>query len=239
MATADDTKQRLLEAAGIVFAQKGFRDATVREICQGAQANLAAVNYYFGDKERLYIESVKRAHARRLEAVPLPAWRSDTPPEYRLRDFIETLLSRILGDPRTDWHGQLMLREMLYPTAACAELVDEFIRPQFELLQSIVAELSPALEGEPLRLIAFGIVGQCLYFRIANPVVHRLVAEAEHARFQPSYLADHITRWTLAALGRRPLKLPASERLEPPSAAVPSVTKVPSAVASGSRRRRP
>lgn len=209
MATADDTKQRLLDAAGVVFAEKGFRDATVREICQSAHANLAAVNYYFGDKQRLYIESVKRAHARRVEAAPLPDWRGGTPAEERLRDFIEALLARMLGDPRTDTHGQLMLREMLQPTDACAEVVDEYIRPQFELLQSIIAELSPVELGEQaLRLIVFGIVGQCVYFRIADPVVRRLVDEAEHARMQPKYLAEHITGWTLAALGRRPVGSP-------------------------------
>src|SRR4030095_12192205 len=52
--TRMETRQRLLEAAGEVFAARGFRAATVREICQRAQANLAAVNYHFGDKERLY-----------------------------------------------------------------------------------------------------------------------------------------------------------------------------------------
>ena len=202
MAIADATKERLLETAGAVFAEKGFRAATIREICQRAQANLAAVNYYFGDKERLYIESIKRAHGRRVEDVPLPPWTADTPPEARLKGFVETLLGRILSDPNADWHGQLMFREMLHPTAACGELVEEYIRPHFEMLQSILRELSPPeFTAEQLRLIAFGIVGQCLYFRIAEPVVSRLLAAEEHRRYQPEYLAQHIANWTLAALG--------------------------------------
>lgn len=202
MAVADVTKERLLETAGAVFAEKGFRAATVREICQRAQANLASVNYYFGDKERLYIESIKRAHGRRVEDVPLPLWTAGTPAEARLKGFIETLLGRILCDPNDDWHGQLMFREMLHPTAACGELVEEYIRPHFELLQTILRELSPPeATAEQLRLIAFGIVGQCLYFRIAGPVVGRLLAEEEHRRYQREYLAEHIANWTLAALG--------------------------------------
>ncbi len=204
MSVADATRERLLETAGAVFAEKGYRAATVREICQRAQANLAAVNYYFGDKERLYIESIKRAHGRRVDDVPLPAWTADTSAEQRLKGFIETLLGRILCDPNADWHGQLMFREMLHPTAACGELVEEYIRPHFELLQSILAELSPpSASAEQLRLIAFGVVGQCLYFRIAEPVVSRLLVSEEHERYRPDYLAEHIAQWTLAALGDR------------------------------------
>lgn len=211
MATGiDETKERLLEAAGRVFAEHGFRDATVREICQQAAANVAAVNYYFGDKQRLYIESVKRAHARRQEAVPLPRWSSDTSAEERLRGFIEMLLARILGDSQSAWQAQLMFREMQQPTDACSELVEEYIRPHFEILQAIIAELAPAdINERQIRLIAFGIVGQCLYFRIAEPVVRQLLDQGEFAQVEPRRLAEHITNWTLAALGRRPFALSA------------------------------
>ena len=51
---SSDTEKRLLEAAGEVFAEFGYRAATVRQICEKAGANIAAVNYYFGDKEKLY-----------------------------------------------------------------------------------------------------------------------------------------------------------------------------------------
>ena len=58
----DDTKTRLLEAAGEEFAEKGFEGATIRSIIERAKANIAAVNYHFGDKERLYIQAVIEAH---------------------------------------------------------------------------------------------------------------------------------------------------------------------------------
>jgi len=58
-----ETRARLLDAARRLFAERGFEDVTVREICREAGANLALVNYYFGDKLGLYLEVVNQAIA--------------------------------------------------------------------------------------------------------------------------------------------------------------------------------
>ena len=186
-----------------VFADKGFKDATVREICRQAEVNLAAVNYHFGDKERLYVETIKQAHSQRAEQVPMPAWTAVTPPDERLHDFITTLLERMLNDPAEAWHHQLMLRELANPTAACQEWVRDYIRPHFQLLLSIIDELLPAGVSQAERqLIAFSIVGQCVYHRVAQPVVRMLLTADEFARLDVGKLADHIGRFSLAAVGR-------------------------------------
>ena len=54
----DTTRERIADAAGEIFAERGFDGTTVRDICQRAGANIAAVNYYFGDKQRLYLEAL-------------------------------------------------------------------------------------------------------------------------------------------------------------------------------------
>lgn len=205
MSDADSTRDRILEAAGNVFARKGFEAATVREICGLADANLAAVNYHFGDKHQLYIEAVKRAHAWRVQQAPLPDWPPGTPPAAKLRGFVRTLLARMLSDDPTSWHAQLMLREMSRPDTACQALVSDYIRPEFRLLLGILDELVPA-EMPPLRryLVAFSIVGQCLHYRVGGQVIRLLVPEEEHRRFTPDFLAGHITELTLAALGVLP-----------------------------------
>jgi AcrR family transcriptional regulator len=203
---APDPRERILSAAGREFAARGFEAATVRDICAAAGVNVAAVNYYFGDKQRLYIESVKHAHRDRGREVPLPGWPAGTPPHRKLHDFVANLLERMLGLGQTPWQVRLMMREVLHPTDACRELVEDYIRPRFTLLVSILDELVDGrLTNADLRRVALSIIGQCFLYRAAGDVVGMLVPDDEvesHHALWP--LADHVTRYALAALGVAP-----------------------------------
>jgi AcrR family transcriptional regulator len=198
-----EPRERILSAAGREFAERGYEAATVRDICLAAGVNLAAVNYYFGDKQRLYIESVKHAHEQRAGQVPLPEWKAGTPPQRKLRDFVGNLLERMLGFGEPPWQVRLMMREVLHPTDACRELVEDYVRPRFTLLVSILDELVDGrLSQTELRRVALSIIGQCFVYRAAGDVVAMLVPREElesHHSLAP--LADHVTGYALAALG--------------------------------------
>src|SRR4051812_24156719 len=56
-----DTRQRLVDSAATLFADRGFENVTVREICKASNANVAAINYHFGDKAGLYRAVVMQA----------------------------------------------------------------------------------------------------------------------------------------------------------------------------------
>ena len=205
---AVEPRERILSGAGREFADRGYEAATVRDICLAAGVNLAAVNYYFGDKQRLYIESVRHAHEQRAGQVPLPEWTAGTPPATKLHDFINNFLERMLGFGEPPWQVRLMMREVLHPTEACRELVEDYVRPRFTLLVSILEELvDDRLSQTELRQVALSIIGQCFLYRAAGDVVGMLVPREElesHHSLAP--LADHVTRYALAALGEtRPL----------------------------------
>jgi AcrR family transcriptional regulator len=199
----DTTRERIAEAAGEIFAERGFDGTTVRDICQRAGANIAAVNYYFGDKQRLYIDAVVRAHRWRMEQAALPEWSDGTPAETKLADFITTFIRRVRTGPEDTWHTKLMMREMAHPTAACAELVQSSIRPQFEILLAILRELLPSdVSAERLQLTAFSIVGQCLFYHFADPVVRNLLSSKEYSDLDVAKLAQHILDFSLSSVGR-------------------------------------
>ncbi|RMG36719.1 MAG: DUF1956 domain-containing protein [Planctomycetota bacterium] len=198
----DSTRDRILEAAGEVFARRGFEHGTVREICARAGVNVAAVNYHFRDKESLYIESVRLAHRRVLENVPPPVWPPETPPEERLRLFVRALCTRMLTSHKLGWPMQLMMRELIEPTGACRAMVEDFIRPQFRTLLDIVDRLSGGRFGEEvLHRMAFSIVGQCMFYHVSAPIVRLLVPDTLADRaLDVEKVADHVTRFSLSAI---------------------------------------
>jgi len=195
----DQVHERLLEAAEQVFADKGFKAASIRDICKIAKANIAAVNYHFGDKERLYIEAVKYAHRGCTQGEPFPEWPAETPAVDKLRDFIHVMVSRMM-QPASVQSLQLMMREMAQPTAACVEVVQEYIRPIADKLIGIMAELLPDTPPEKQALIAFSIVGQCLFYRNHRAIAAMLIGEEQFASYQIEQVADHIFAFTLQGL---------------------------------------
>lgn len=202
----DDRRDQLIEVAGAIFAEKGFQQATVREICQAAEVNVAAINYYFGDKQRLYIECVKSAHAAASQRVPLPEWPEGTTPETKLRDFVRVTVMRTLGCKTAAWQMQLMMREMSQPSGAVREIVEEYIRPHFELACQLLGEAIPAdLPPDVLQKLAFSLVGQCLHYKLAGEMLPMLLGpETVQEHFTQEKLVNHITQVMLASIGLGP-----------------------------------
>ncbi|MGY8768209.1 MAG: CerR family C-terminal domain-containing protein [Pirellulales bacterium] len=198
----EETTSRILEAAGQVFAERGFKAATIRDICSKAEVNLASVNYHFGDKQRLYIATIKHAHQLPSSQFPIPQWSKDTSPETKLADFIQVTLSRMMPKGQAPWQVQLMMRELTQPTLAVQELIEEYIRPHFELLLSILRQLVPNQPSEAqLIKLGFSIIGQCLFYRFNQPVLHMLVdKEMLDQNFSIDQLAQHITDFSFLAI---------------------------------------
>ncbi len=209
MATLEDsqeslsTQQKILCAAGQVFAEKGFRNATVREICKNADVNVASVNYYFRDKERLYIESVKFARQTRANEYPLPDWDDQTGPKQRLQDFVRTMIHRIHGIQQPAWQVQLLVREILFPTNACRELVEQYFKPVFHRLLMIISEIvDQPLPPHKLHKLGLSIIGQIMYYRFTADGIGMLIDQEElDQEFQNDQIAEHIADFCLAALG--------------------------------------
>jgi len=197
------TERRLLEAAAVVFADRGFEHATVREVCRRAGANVAAVNYHFQSKENLYLETIRAAMrlchgAETAEFVEFAA-RPGLSREERLLGLVRRFAMNLLGE-HPEWHTRLIFQEMSRPTHATDVIVEEFLSPRFRAMREAVAAFLPGASDETLALHVMSLTGQVVYHRIAAPVALRLL---ERDAYDPAFVArvaDHIAGFTLAAL---------------------------------------
>ena len=202
-ATASDqeTRQRLLEAGAQLFAERGFKEVTVRDICKEAGANVAAVNYYFRDKWGLYKELLQPVidfmnHTYRLAHETNAA----SSPEERLRHYIRVVLQRVLGEGIGCRHGKLMAREMFEPSPALDLIIEQVIRPNSARLGALVGELM----GCPItdRRVGFcvGSVQTQIFSHLNNPIIARLVPSLKYTPQVIDSLAAQMATFSLAGI---------------------------------------
>ncbi len=135
------TRERLLRTASQAFAELGYREATVAEICRRAGANVAAVNYYFRSKEKLYVEAWRAAFHRGLRKYPPDGGLdADAPPEQRLRARMTAMIRRAMDPESVEF--DIIRREMSDPTGlledARRELIDELRRRTLETVREML-----------------------------------------------------------------------------------------------------
>src|SRR5262249_13073406 len=135
MMPTDDTQSRLLEAAGQVFGERGFKAATIREICDLAKANIAAVNYHFGDKAKLYKATLRFTVQDMICTMKVPEWPAGTPIASKIRSFIRGVITHMLENRHKEpCRLALMMRELHNISEEGRILVREFLRPIYEVL---------------------------------------------------------------------------------------------------------
>jgi AcrR family transcriptional regulator len=199
---ADPTRAKLIAAAGEVFAERGFQAATVREICQRAGANVAAINYYFRDKIGLYTEVLRESISANQGAAMQEAVALAKTPEEALRHLIAGILRRMYGADRPGWDVRLMAHEMAQPTPALSQVINEVMRPRYDQLRGIIGRiihLPP--DHETTRLCAHSVIGQLIHYVHGRPVIAILWPDLQLTRLKDRELvANHIADFTLRNL---------------------------------------
>lgn len=198
------TKERLLEAACIVFAEKGYRDATVAEICEAAEANIASVNYHFGDKETLYDAVWHHAFALASDAYPIDAALPDAPElEDFLYSFASAALHRIFCETEAGLFAKLLYREMASPTLALDHIATEVLQPQSEFLgRAIQTTSGAAIDEARLRYCMHSIIGMCAFYNFSRPLRQRVLGHETMSEEEIERTARHIATFALGGLER-------------------------------------
>ena len=196
-----ETRRRVLETAARLFAERGFKKVTVREICRVARANVAAVNYHFGDKLGLYREVLQTAiDAMRETTEAAQRAGAGGSAEDKIRAHIRVYLHRVLGDGGDSWLHRLLNREVSDPTPALDVIVEQAIRPRIEYLCGLVGELldCPPTDERVFRSVT-SIQAQCV-MSLPNPIGSRLRPDFKPTPAEIDRLADHIAAFSFAGI---------------------------------------
>lgn len=197
-----DTKKRLIEAACRIFAEKGYRDATVAEICEAAGANIAAVNYHFGDKESLYDAVWRHAFRITKDTYPLDGVLPQKPTtEDYLYSYASAMLHRIFSDEEAGLFPRLLCREMAAPTLALDRIAGEALFPQSRFIgQAVEQAAGEELSEEQLRNCMHSIIGQCAFFNFSRPLREPVMGRKRLSEEEIDRIARHIAAFSMGGL---------------------------------------
>lgn len=195
------TRQRLLVTASRIFAQKGYQEATVAEICEQAETNIASVNYHFRDKENLYLEAWRYAFQQDLERYPSDGGIDpDTSAEARLAGRIKSLIARI-ADPDSHFFA-IVHKEMAQQTSLLEKIMAQEINPERQALNILVKELiGPDATEQQIQFCHASIVGQC--FHLLKVKHLRLSQETQRYVMDMNdseAYAEHVVQFSLAGI---------------------------------------
>lgn len=196
-----DTRDKLLVAASDVFVEKGFRDATVAEICKRASANISAVNYYFGSKEALYQETWRHSFAESMRIHPQDGGVSENAPaDERLGGQVKALMTRVSDENNRDFFISQM--EFINPTGLLEEVMKSELIPLREKTLAVVRELlGPAATENQVLFSETCVISMCLHPMLIQRVRHRAKkAEAPVIIDDPAAFADHVMKFALAGI---------------------------------------
>jgi TetR/AcrR family transcriptional regulator, regulator of cefoperazone and chloramphenicol sensitivity len=196
-----NTRERLLTAAEGVFAAFGYREATIQKIAEQAEANIAAVNYHFGDKAQLCAAVIERELERRMASAAMPTL-ADGPeaPERQLELFVRWFVRRMVACGQ----GSVMFR-LSQELAAMGEVLDRLmelhIRRVHLALAEILAALLPAGTSEAiLRRTAISVLGLCVTYRHSEPIHARMYPLLVLDEAELEHIAEHSVVFSLAGV---------------------------------------
>ena len=164
--TQSDLREKILDVAEELFAEKGYAQASIREITKRAHCNISAVNYYFHGKENLYVEVFRRhMHAIRDQRIhSIRRVLLNQTEQTTLEEVLQSFTTAFMEPFREDGSGnrlmKLMMRERNEPHLSKQIFIDEVIQPVKNIMKDALIRICPGLHDTEADLCIHSIVGQ-------------------------------------------------------------------------------
>jgi AcrR family transcriptional regulator len=192
------TGQRLLDAAIAEFSRHGYAEATTRNICRRAKANLAAVSYHYGSKRGLYEAVLKQAAAK-----PYREWMckfgEGSAPERSLRMFIRQYMDSLAYRSSCPYR-QILIKEIVAPSGA-RDAIKLAAQSQAKILCSIISRITGGkADSQRTKLAAYSVLTQIIYFSQTDEIEKWLYSPSRNPATSLDILVKHIESFSINAL---------------------------------------
>lgn len=163
-----NTKERLLQTATKLFAERGMDGVSTRDLVKLSGVNLCSINYYFGTKQNLYnavLDSVVEDIKSFAVSKQFPLQTQSLSCEEEFEMFISYMLDFLVSDKISGAKASLLVKEMLQPSIAYNKLYIEVIEPMHRRLTTIIMKLTGLPEHQAI-IQTHCLMGQIVMFKI-------------------------------------------------------------------------
>jgi len=198
-------REHLLDVAEGLFCEKGFAGTSVRDITSRARCNVAAVNYHFGGKEKLYYEVFHR-HMRTLREIRIASIKrvmsqdeGEVTLEQLLRAFAIAYIEPLIDESGGRRLMKLMVREMLDPHLPKKMFVEEVGGPTLSALGDAIAKICPGLGQKETVMSMLSVIGQLIHTIHLNEIFS---AEEDFGLPMPNFteMVEHIVAFSAGGI---------------------------------------
>jgi AcrR family transcriptional regulator len=202
---AKGVQERLLDAAEELFCERGFQGTTIRDLASRAGCNLASVNYYFGGKDKLYLEVWQRhlLLLRQTRLAGIDKVMSDGDGTPRLEDLLRSFAYAFIGPLMDESRGprliRLMVREMLDQQLPPDMFVKEIVLPTFGAMRQALLRICPQLNDSQTELVVYSVVAQLVHLVRVKTMFSRTEND-QFPKLDMAQAVDHIVRFSAAGI---------------------------------------
>jgi len=198
-------RERLLDTAERLFSERSFEGTSIRRLASSAGCNIAAVNYYFGGKEKLY-EEVFRRHLipmtdTRVASIDKVMAESNGSPqlEVLLKAFADAFIEPLADEARASRFMKLMVREMIDSHLPSDLFVKDVIIPTLSAMQTGLVKACPGLDESKVPLIVHSVIGQLLEAVHSERMLGQ-AGDADVPKFDLAKMINHIVKFSAAGI---------------------------------------
>jgi len=166
-----EARQRLMHAALVLFAEKGYAKTSIREIALAAHANVAAISYYFGDKAGLYRAVFFDPRTNPQLANDIREGAVDGL-EPALQGLLRGVMASLKLGEAMQRCMKLHFREMLEPTGLWAEEIESDFKPTHAaLVAALCQHLGVTEADDDIHRLVFTLMGLGVTPHVVGDVV--------------------------------------------------------------------